>query len=181
MIPISVISHHISPNDTAKKHWLSLVLVGLRDRRWPMTNSQLAWEPMTRWLPKEKDRRVRTTTDVFWLYHLGYNDMMLFLVSWLKLFWLECRVGQTTASHHHGCCGFVQLSLTYFWWMFSCLTFECDLSHFFCESSLGGSLHFLVLFFRRIGTCHTIKWLRSPRESPRFSVLSSGTVSPESE
>ena len=44
---------------------------------------------------------------------------------------------------------------------------------------LRWSHHFLVLFRRRIGTCQTIRWLRSPRESPRFSVLSSGTVSPE--
>ena len=28
---------------------------------------------MTRWLPEKKDRRVPTTTDVFLLYHLGYN------------------------------------------------------------------------------------------------------------
>ena len=62
----------ISPNDIAKKHRLSLVLVGLRNRRWPMTNSHLPWEPMTRWLREKKDRRVPTTTDVFLLYHLGY-------------------------------------------------------------------------------------------------------------
>ena len=43
------------------------------------------------------------------------------------------------------------------------------------------SHHFLVLFCLRIGTCQTIRWLRSPRESPLFSVLSSGTVSPERE
>ena len=44
-----------------KKHWLSLVLVGLRDR----------WWPMTRWLPEKKDRRAPMTTDVFLQYHLG--------------------------------------------------------------------------------------------------------------
>ena len=43
-------------NDIAKKHRLSLVLVNLRDRQLPMTNSHLAWEPMTRWLP-EKNKR----------------------------------------------------------------------------------------------------------------------------
>jgi len=58
-------------NDVAKKCRLSLVLVGLHNRQWPMTNTHLAWEPMTRWLPDKKDRRVPTTTDVFLQYHLG--------------------------------------------------------------------------------------------------------------
>ena len=32
---------------------------------------------MIRWLLEKKDRRVPTTTDVFWLYHLGYKVLKL--------------------------------------------------------------------------------------------------------
>ena len=48
-----------------------MVLVGLRNRQWPMTDAHLAWEPMTRWLLDKKDRRGPTTTDVFFVYHFG--------------------------------------------------------------------------------------------------------------
>ena len=61
-----------SPNDVAKKHRLSLVLVGLFSLA---TNGSLVLMPngsLSLVTVGREDRRGPTTTNVFWLYHLGY-------------------------------------------------------------------------------------------------------------
>ena len=81
-----------SRNDRLKKHRLSLVFVG---HRWLIADADLAWEPMTLWLPEKKDRRGPTSTDVFFvlsfrllviqgiprldLWRLKYFDAYLFI------------------------------------------------------------------------------------------------------
>ena len=111
------------------------------------------------------------------LFHTTLWHDAIFLVSACcsiltdLFFWLESR-----CTVHRG---IESIYLTYFWWMISCLTFFLNVIWVTVFVNYLRSHHFLVLFCRRIGTCQTIRWLRSPRESPRFSVLSSGTVSPE--
>ena len=76
-----------SRNDRLKKHRLSLVIVG---HRWLIADADLAWEPMTLWLPEKKDRRGPTSTDVFFcsiisaISHSG-NSQVRFMTT--EIFW----------------------------------------------------------------------------------------------